>query len=923
MSKLAANPEFYFTSASVISSGGLGYVIGDRLGIVGGTSTITAVITVSGVSAGAITAFTITTPGDYSVLPTNPVALTPQTGTGTGATITALWVARNPGNTSLQHYGTNVAGVLPTVGSLQNRELFIDTATPALYTADGTGVRRKLVGSLGAQDSTNVVITGGTVNLPNFSPTDNFDVATKTYVDSRIVRNILPALRLATTVDLGASWPNVGLPFVDGSQTLEGERILVWSQTNTTQNGVYNATLANTGWTRTTDANTGTQFNGMYVLVIGGAANAGATFVQTTPQPITIGVTPIVFQTLNSITTIPVDATSGLFYNTGGRLSWLLPGSPTGGQAGLATAVDQGDGTTAWRSVRGVSVPVLPTDITNKQYVDGIASGVSVKTPVLVASTDDLIGTWTYNNGVAGVGATFTGPINQALTVDGITLSSVASSATIMFTIAAGGFTNLANASTLTVGFTVSPVNASARLPTSVITAAIPANSTSATVLAALQSILNTNPIVIANWIVSAISSNSFTLTSITQARIFDTVTITYNFSQPVQSGNVPTINTYTGAISSIGQRLLLKNQGSEALVGVTVSAGGSGYTVNDILTVVGGSYSAMGAPSTIRVTSVAPGTLAVTGVTIVSPGNYDVSLPPLNADMATGGTGTGALFNLVFGSNAYGNGIYTFTRGQTAALGVIITRAVDANTWALIFNSQVNVTSGNTLAGTSWVADVISGGTLGTTDITYTTFGTGQVLTVPAGGTGRSTLATGGVLVGNGLGAVYSDATNFYWNPITSRLGLGTTTPAAILDVRGSSRLQQVFEGAVLNTTPLIGTVAIDCANAAVVYFTATSTGNFVFNFRGSSTLTLENLVPLSHSITVAILTTQGATPYYLNAVAQIDGITAGVTTRWAGASGAPTFGNASSTDIYTFSIIHTAMNTWTVFANRSQYTA
>ena len=61
----------------------------------------------------------------------------------------------------------------------------------------------------------------------------------------------------------------------------------------------------------------------------------------------------------------------------------------------------------------------------------------------------------------------------------------------------------------------------------------------------------------------------------------------------------------------------------------------------------------------------------------------------------------------------------------------------------------------------------------------------------------------------------------------------------------------------------------------------------------------------------------TQGSTAYYLNAY-QIDG--SSVTPKWQGGS-APTAGNASSIDSYSFTIIKTADATFTVLASQTQF--
>jgi hypothetical protein len=69
--------------------------------------------------------------------------------------------------------------------------------------------------------------------------------------------------------------------------------------------------------------------------------------------------------------------------------------------------------------------PTNNTDIVNKQYADAIASGIHFHEAVAYATTAALPAA-TYNNGTGGVGATLTGNVNGALTVDSYTFTSPA-----------------------------------------------------------------------------------------------------------------------------------------------------------------------------------------------------------------------------------------------------------------------------------------------------------------------------------------------------------------------------------------------------------------------------------------------------------------------------------------------------------------
>lgn len=87
-----------------------------------------------------------------------------------------------------------------------------------------------------------------------------------------------------------------------------------------------------------------------------------------------------------------------------------------------------------------------------------------------------------------------------------------------------------------------------------------------------------------------------------------------------------------------------------------TVTVGGSGYTVGDILTIVGGTLTSGGVTAQLQVTAVNSG--AIVTATPIRAGNYSVA--PTNPVSVTGGTGTGATFspNLTGGSLAYLNSL-------------------------------------------------------------------------------------------------------------------------------------------------------------------------------------------------------------------------------------------------------------------------
>ena len=107
--------------------------------------------------------------------------------------------------------------------------------------------------------------------------------------------------------------------------------------------------------------------------------------------------------------------------------------------------------------------------------------------------------------------------------------------------------------------------------------------------------------------------------------------------------------------------------------------------------------------------------------------------------------------------------------------------------------------------------------------------------------------------------------------------------------------------------------TQTIDFVTSGVHYFTSNSTSNVTLNFRGDGSTTLNSLLPIGGSATFSIMITNGSTAYIANAF-QIDG--SAVTPKWSGGT-APSAGNASSIDFYSFNILKTASATFTVFAS------
>jgi phage tail sheath gpL-like len=87
---------------------------------------------------------------------------------------------------------------------------------------------------------------------------------------------------------------------VDGHALAAGDSVLVWQQTNSTENGLYTVTALGTGangtWSRHTDMNTATEFeNALVVSVANGTAYGGSMFRLYRGATFTLGTTPATF----------------------------------------------------------------------------------------------------------------------------------------------------------------------------------------------------------------------------------------------------------------------------------------------------------------------------------------------------------------------------------------------------------------------------------------------------------------------------------------------------------------------------------------------------------------------------------------------------------------------------------------------------
>jgi hypothetical protein len=145
------------------------------------------------------------------------------------------------------------------------------------------------------------------------------------------------------------------------------------------------------------------------------------------------------------------------------------------------------------------------------------------------------------------------------------------------------------------------------------------------------------------------------------------------------------------------------------------------------------------------------------------------------------------------------------------------------------------------------------------------------------------------------------------------------TLTPKGDLGritLNGESKVFGIFENATVSTT-YITTFTYDVLTQAVYYQNVALGSNFTVNLRGNASTALNAALNTGESATVALITKQNNTTFYNNVI-QVDGTT--VTAIWQGGT-APTTGNASSTDVYSYTALKTAASTYVVLASITQF--
>ena len=243
-------------------------------------------------------------------------------------------------------------------------------------------------------------------------------------------------------------------------------------------------------------------------------------------------------------------------------------------------------------------------------------------------------------------------------------------------------------------------------------------------------------------------------------------------------------------------------------------------------------------------------------------------------------------------------------------------------------FPDGINVTAGvGTFAGNVSIA-----GTLTYEDVTNVdSVGvvTARLGVIATAGRGIQVTA-GGINVDAGIGTFDAGVNVGSNKAITLGTGATITSPATNIITAGTASTEVVrinaAAGVLLNNGILVERVKIDSDSInsdkfirlqdGMVHYRSSAVGAASVKPDIVSNTGINTDLAIGDTIAVTLITVAGNTSHFVSSVA-IDGKHTGITTHWVGGS-TPTAGGGSGVDTYTFNILKTASETYTVIANQ-----
>jgi hypothetical protein len=222
------------------------------------------------------------------------------------------------------------------------------------------------LGTISTQASNNVSITGGAISGLSL-PTADTEASSKLYVDNAIAGMRTRIItKVATTGNVNLTNGLENGDSIDGITLQTGDKILVKSQTDATENGIYISPSSGSA-SRDTNYDTVEELAGQMIVVQQGSTNADKIFLCTTDNSGSIGSVDIVF---SQVTPANQGTVQSVAVADAGSSEFTITGSPITSSGTINLAVN---------SINATKIGSGNVDNTELGYLNGVTSNIQTQ----------------------------------------------------------------------------------------------------------------------------------------------------------------------------------------------------------------------------------------------------------------------------------------------------------------------------------------------------------------------------------------------------------------------------------------------------------------------------------------------------------------------------------------------------------------
>ncbi len=185
-------------------------------------------------------------------------------------------------------------------------------------------------------------------------------------------------------------------------------------------------------------------------------------------------------------------------------------------------------------------------------------------------------------------------------------------------------------------------------------------------------------------------------------------------------------------------------------------------------------------------------------------------------------------------------------------------------------------------------------------------------------GGTGLTSFTANGIVYASSTSALATGST-LQFDGTNFGVGLTPVVNNGVLQLGSYAAIKSLVESATITGAAPAATTQFDLMTQAVQYYTSNATTNFTLNVRGNGSTSLNTVMQVGQSASIALMVTNGSPAYYMSAI-NIDSTASGVTVKYINGTSLSS-GNANSIDIYNITVIKTASATYTVLVVQTKF--